>query len=71
VHAQEVEYPDGHSMNPMSDDAVVRKFRGMLKGHAIEERCEQILERLWRFETLADVGSDALALFSARSDRVG
>jgi 2-methylcitrate dehydratase len=60
----ELAYPDGHALNPIGDAALEAKFRGMLASHACAARCEQILERMWRFETLADVGGGALALFT-------
>jgi 2-methylcitrate dehydratase len=61
VHSAERKYPDGHAKNPLSDDAVEAKFRYMCGRHRSATQCEQVLEQLWRFETIGDVGREVLA----------
>ena len=61
VHRAERKYPDGHAKNPLGDAAVEAKFRYMFGRHRSARHCEQILERLRRFETVADVGREVLA----------
>ncbi len=46
----EVDYPRGHHLNPMSDDEVNDKFRGVARRVLPRERAERALEALWRLD---------------------
>jgi 2-methylcitrate dehydratase PrpD len=61
VHRAERKYPDGHAKNPLSDAALEAKFRYMFQRHRSPMHCEQMLARLWRLETVGDVGREVLA----------
>jgi len=61
VHRAERTYPDGHAKNPLADGAVEAKFRYMAQRHRSPAHAEQMLDRLWRLETVGDVGRDVLA----------
>jgi len=60
--AREVEFPRGHSGNPMTDDEVERKFRRLAEGELAPDRQAEVLRRLWALETETDLPS-LLALF--------
>ena len=60
---KEVEFPRGHAGNPMTDEEVTAKFRGMVEPHYGEERANRILARCWDFERIVDV-RELLALFA-------
>ncbi len=64
---REVEFPRGHSGNPMTDDEVEEKFRRLADGEMSPERQSEVLRRLWALETEADL-APLLALFQ-RGDR--
>ena len=55
------DYPRGHSRNPLSDGELERKFLGLTAGVLPEDRRAVLLERLWRFDELANLD----ALFEA------
>jgi len=59
---REVEFPKGHSGNPMSDDEVESKFRGLAAGELPPDRQAEVLGRLWALEAETDLRS-LLALF--------
>ncbi|MGH8617743.1 MAG: MmgE/PrpD family protein [Burkholderiales bacterium] len=61
-----IDYPRGHHKNPMSDDEVVAKFRELSGRSLAAERTDELLDRLWTLETLADTGAlfDAMAFES-------
>ena len=61
VLSAERKYPDGHAQNPLTDAQVEAKFRSMFARHRSAAQGERMLERLWRFEQVADVGRDVLA----------
>jgi 2-methylcitrate dehydratase len=47
----QVDYPRGHTCNPMTDEEVWAKFR-MLAGRKLDKnQVEQALETLWAFDT--------------------
>lgn len=64
VERSEMAYPVGHARSPMSDADVERKFRDMLDRHPAGARCDEILQRLWKFEDAQDVGAEVLSLLS-------
>ena len=59
---REVEFPKGHSGNPMTDDEVESKFRRLADGELAPDRQAEMLRRLWALEVEADLPS-LLALF--------
>jgi 2-methylcitrate dehydratase len=60
--AREIEFPRGHSGNPMTDDEVEDKFRRMASGEMSPQRQVEVLRRLWELEAESDLRS-LLALF--------
>jgi 2-methylcitrate dehydratase len=60
--AREVEFPRGHSGNPMPDDEVEEKFRRLADGELPSQRQSELLHRLWALETETDL-APLLALF--------
>jgi 2-methylcitrate dehydratase len=59
---REVEFPRGHSGNPMTDEEVEEKFRRLADGELSSQRQAEVLCRLWALEDEVDLGS-LLALF--------
>ena len=59
---REVEFPRGHSGNPMTDEEVAAKFGRRAEGELPPQRQSAVLRRLWALETEANLGS-LLALF--------
>jgi 2-methylcitrate dehydratase len=59
---REVEFPRGHSGNPMTDEEVEAKFGRLAEGELPPQRQSEVLRRLWALETEADPSS-LLALF--------
>jgi 2-methylcitrate dehydratase len=59
---REVEFPKGHSGNPMTDDEVEDKFRRLADGEMTPHRQVEVLRRLWALEAEVDLGS-LLSLF--------
>jgi 2-methylcitrate dehydratase len=59
---REVEFPKGHSGNPMTDDEVESKFRRLADGELAPDRQAEVLRRLWALEVETDLPS-LLALF--------
>ena len=49
-----VDYPRGHHCNPMSDDEVNAKFRGLAQRVLPEKAAGQVLETLWRIDAAPD-----------------
>jgi 2-methylcitrate dehydratase len=60
--AREVEFPKGHSGNPMTDSEVEEKFQRLAEGQIPPERQEEVLRRLWALEAETHLGA-LLALF--------
>ncbi len=56
THTAVVEYHKGHYKNPMSDAEVEEKFRKLAANLLTESQTDQLLERLWKFEDVADAG---------------
>jgi 2-methylcitrate dehydratase len=59
---REVEFPRGHSGNPMTDDEVAEKFRRLADGEMPPDRQQELLRRLWALEAEMNLKS-LLALF--------
>jgi 2-methylcitrate dehydratase len=55
-HAATVEYHRGHWRNPMSDAEVEGKFRSLARKVLAVERCDRLLEALWKLEELPHAG---------------
>ena len=55
-YVKQVDFPLGHPRNPMSDREVEEKFRLSAAGTLDHVRAGKLIEQLWRFETLADIG---------------
>jgi 2-methylcitrate dehydratase len=51
VKTASVDYPRGHPLNPMSDEEVNAKFRGVAHRVLPEKSAGRLLEALWRIET--------------------
>ncbi len=52
---REVEFPRGHSGNPMTDDEVEEKFRRLAAAEMPPQRQAEVLRRLWALEAAADL----------------
>ena len=50
-----VDYPKGHSRNPLSDSELERKFLGLTSDVLSPSRQASLLERLWRFDELENL----------------
>lgn len=57
---EEMRYPTGHALNPVSDAAVEVKFRDLAGAHGDARWCDAVIKSVWRFEEARDVG-DVLA----------
>jgi len=55
-HSATVEYHKGHWKNPMSDTEVEAKFRPLSGKVLAGDRCERLLEALWKLEDLPLAG---------------
>jgi 2-methylcitrate dehydratase len=62
VAVQEVEFPRGHSGNPMTDEEVAEKFGRLADGEMAPPQQTEALRRLWALEAEKDLGA-LLALF--------
>ena len=52
----EVAYHRGHYKNPMSDQEIDDKFRGLAQGLLTERQIDNLLDRLWNLEQVRDIG---------------
>ncbi|HZM44384.1 MAG TPA: hypothetical protein VFC14_06095, partial [Burkholderiales bacterium] len=52
-----VEYHRGHWRNPMSDAEMEGKFRSLVGGMLPPDRCNALIERLWKLEDLRETGA--------------
>jgi 2-methylcitrate dehydratase len=50
-----VDFPRGHVENPMTDDELIAKFRGLAHGLITDKSAERILEMAWDLDKLDDV----------------
>jgi 2-methylcitrate dehydratase len=51
-----VDFPRGHARNPMTDEEVIRKFRGMASVHMSQDRLERLVETVFGLDQLEDIG---------------
>ncbi len=65
IAVREVEFPRGHSGNPMTDEEVEEKFRRLADGEMPPQQQAEALRRLWALEAEEDLGA-LLALFQRR-----
>jgi 2-methylcitrate dehydratase len=56
-HVKQVDYPLGHPRNPMSDREVEEKFRDLSAGPFKRARAGKVIDLIWKFDTLSDVGA--------------
>ena len=54
--SSEVAYHKGHYRDPLSDAEVSEKFRRQCRGVLSESRTNALLDRLWRLETVEEMG---------------
>ena len=54
-HKAHTSYPKGHSHNPMSDDEVETKFRGLSSGVLGDSQQDRVLELVWDLESLTSL----------------
>ena len=61
-------HPKGHHRNPLTDEEVEAKFRGLASAALGRERCDRVLAEVWGLENAAtldelfeSMGGDALA----------
>lgn len=52
----EVAYHRGHYKNPMSDQEIDMKFRGLAQDLLTEKQIDALLHRLWNLEQVEDIG---------------
>jgi 2-methylcitrate dehydratase len=55
-HEEFVTYPRGHAGNPMTDDEVIRKFKGLAAGVVSDATADRIVSRCMELEQSADIG---------------
>lgn len=53
--AKRVAYPRGHAGNPMTDDEVVRKFKGLAQGVVSDATADRIVDRAFSLDRLSDL----------------
>jgi len=51
-----VDFPRGHARNPMTDEEVIRKFRGMASVHMSHDRLERLVDAVFGMDQLEDIG---------------
>jgi len=51
-----VDYPRGHAKNPMTDQEIIEKFESMAAAYMTKERMTEVVETVFRLETLEDIG---------------
>jgi 2-methylcitrate dehydratase len=51
-----VDYPRGHARNPMTDEEIVEKFKGMASRYMSEKQIDQIVDVVFALDKLEDVG---------------
>lgn len=56
-YAAETPYHRGHWKNPMSDDEIEDKFRGLAANLLSTQQLEHLLDRLWHLEEVTDIGN--------------
>ena len=53
----ETDYPRGHYKNPMNDDEVNTKFRGLAQRALSKDGVERALDALWQLDSAKDLGA--------------
>jgi len=48
-------YPEGHPKNPMDDEGIERKFKGLVERSISPSRVDRLLDRLWHLEEMEGV----------------
>jgi len=66
VYQMTVEYPKGHVLNPLTDEDIEDKFRGMASRFMDEHQMLTVFDRVRRLDELEDVGDLARALVFER-----
>jgi len=51
-----VPYHRGHWKNPMTDQEIEAKFRGLASGLLTSVQADAVLERLWNLDQVKDIG---------------
>ena len=51
-----VDFPRGHARNPMTDEEVIQKFRGMASVHMSQDRLERLVDTVFGMDQLEDIG---------------
>ena len=51
-----VDYPRGHARNPMTDEEIVEKFKSMAGRHMKANLMDQLIETVFKLDTLDDIG---------------
>ena len=54
---RQVEFPKGHVRNPLTDDELEQKFRGLAAGRLDKDRQDELLGRVWRLDELDEIAS--------------
>jgi 2-methylcitrate dehydratase len=55
--AAETSHPKGHYRNPLTDEEVETKFRGLASGTLTTEGCDRVLAEVWDLENAATLDS--------------
>ena len=55
-HSAEVAYHRGHYKNPMSDQEIEAKFRGLAQDWLTARQIDTLLDHLWHLEQVRDIG---------------
>jgi len=53
--SSELAYPHGHPKNPMTDQEVENKFRGLSKGLLPQKQMDDVLKKLWNLEKIKNL----------------
>ena len=62
-----VDYPRGHARNPMGDEEIVEKFKGMASKHMSDEHIKQVIDSAFELDKLDDIGKlNGLLVFRDR-----
>lgn len=56
-YVRQVDHPLGHPRRPMSDREVEDKFRSLARGKLSRAQVSQVIELVWRLETVKDIGA--------------
>jgi len=56
-YVRQVDYPLGHPRHPMSDREVENKFRSLATGKLGRVQIDQVIDLVWRLETVKEIGA--------------